>query len=670
MPSSLMMKPIYALLTALLLAPLTGLQAVETLPPLTDGKVPTNLDELWAGFDPRKEPLETEVLKEWEQDGVVCRVVRYQVGVFKGASAKIAAFYAFPQGGQKLPALLSMHGGGQSAGFDSVLRDAKRGYASISINWGGNKLNFGRSTVTYDGPQTDWGNLDATHPPQRNKANHFAGELTPDEFTLDAVESPRNSNWFLVLMAGRRAITLLETQPEVDSTRIGVSGHSMGGKLTTNLAAIDQRVRAAVPSCGGSGDLTEAQADLPGGLKTKVSAMKLACISDNAYIPRITCPTLWLSPTNDFHAHIDNMAWNWRAVSDERVRFSISPHFNHRHTSEHEITQLLWFEEHLKGAFKMPQTPRIELHLKAEDGVPTVSVVPAESQSVKSVAIYYSVDPHALTRFWRDAQAEKVGGQWQAACPVMSLDEPLFVYADVSYDMPASYRAAHVDYNLPEAFNISSRVLSAASSQLKTAGVMATDKPERLIDDGARGWHDWYQINWAHPPLWNAYTRKLKDVKWRGPNGAKLVFEIRSHTDNTLVVTFLCNAWGAMAPGKPAVDYSAIKPLKGSADWQTVTVSLEELSATDPKFTAPLTDWQTVCELSISPNGQTTQDGQKIQVDAKAWQGPREIRNLRWEGGENSRQSAAGATLRPDEFQKSFNHAIKKSLEQEKRDGK
>ena len=156
--------------------------------------------------------------------------------------------------------------------LDSVVTYAKRGYAGISINWGGNKLNFGRTQVTYDGPQTDWGKLDATHPPQRNKANHFAGPLTPDDYTLDTVESPRNSNWFLVLMAARRAITFLEQQPEVDPARIGAYGHSMGGKLTTDLAGIDQRVKAAVPSCGGAGDILESQTDLPGCIKTKLTA--------------------------------------------------------------------------------------------------------------------------------------------------------------------------------------------------------------------------------------------------------------------------------------------------------------------------------------------------------------------------------------------------------------
>ncbi len=517
------------------------------------------------------------------------------------------------------------------------------------------------------------GKLDATHPPQRNKANHFAGSLTPDEYTLDAVESPRNSNWFLVLMAARRAITFLEQQPEVDATRIGAHGHSMGGKLTTNLAGIDNRIKAAVPSCGGSGDLLESEVVVPGGSRTKRTPLELACISDNAYIPLITCPVLWLSPTNDFHAHIDNMAWNWRKVPDDRVRFSISPHFNHRHTEQHAITEYLWFEEHLKGApFKMPPTPQIAMELKTPDGVPRITVTPVDSLPLQQVDIYYSIDPHALTRFWRDAKAVKTGRQWQAACPVMNLDQPIFAFANVVYKTPAAYRSGPQQSGRGESdtFAISSRVLSSGPAQLQAARVKATDKPERFIDDGARGWHDWYQLNWGHPPLWTATTRKLKDPKWRGPDGATLMFEVRCETDNQLVLTFNCNAWGAMIPGKPAVDYTVVKKLNGSQDWQTITVKLSELIASDPHVTAPLADWKTVTEFSLSPSGTIIKDGRKIKADGKAWQGPREIRNLRWEGGEYSHAAPIGATLNSEDFQKNFNDAIKKSLEQEKLNGK
>ena len=56
--------------------------------------------------------------------------------------------------------------------------------------------------------------------------------MTPDDKTLDSVESPRNNNWFLLTLACRRGLTFIEQQPQVDAARIGVYGHSMGGKLS------------------------------------------------------------------------------------------------------------------------------------------------------------------------------------------------------------------------------------------------------------------------------------------------------------------------------------------------------------------------------------------------------------------------------------------------------
>ena len=74
------MKHLFLFLAALWLIPSSVLHAYaeqDSLPPLREGKAPQTFEELWAGYDPRKEPLETEVLKEWEEDGVVLRVLRY-----------------------------------------------------------------------------------------------------------------------------------------------------------------------------------------------------------------------------------------------------------------------------------------------------------------------------------------------------------------------------------------------------------------------------------------------------------------------------------------------------------------------------------------------------------------------------------------------------------------
>lgn len=663
-------RVVFLLASLLLGVPLQA--SPESLPPLINGQPPQTLDALWGNYDPRKEPLEIEVLKEWEQDGVVARIIRYQVGTFKGVVSKIAGFYCFPKGASKLPGLLQLHGGGQSASLDCVIADAKNGYASLSLNWGGNKMSLPKTIAesgVWGGPQTDWGALDATHPPQRSKMNHFAGGISPDEFTLDPFVSPRNSNWFIVLIAARRGLTFLQQQPEVDPVRLGVYGHSMGGKLTTNLAGIDRRVKAAVPSCGGCGEIDLSQTDLPGCLKTTVTPLERACISDNVYIPRITCPTLWLSPTNDFNATIDNMAWNWRNMPDSQLRLSITPHRNHTHDDAHILTKHLWFEQHLKQAFTFPQTPQLTLLTTAKDGVPVLTVTADASRPVKSVDIYYSVDPHPTTRFWRDTKAVKKGNQWTAAAPIMSLEQPLFAYADVTYDTPEAYRqlAQTPGCKNSEVLALSSRLLSASPAQWKAAGMRATDQPERLIDAGDRGWHDWYRSNWDHAPLWVARTAKLKDPKWRGPNGSKLVFEIKTATDNTLVVVIGNNGRGVYGKKTPTSDYVATKELKGSPDWQTVSVSLTDLVGNDPTATAPLADWQTVTDLQISPSYNGGAKG-KVHFNGKAWLEPREIRNLHWEGGQYSGVQAVGAGLSAADHQRQFNDEIKKSLEQEKLD--
>lgn len=48
----------------------------------------------------------------------------------------------------------------------------------------------------------------------------------------------------------QRGLDYLESRSEVDPARLGCIGHSLGGQQTLFLAALDERVRAAVSSCG------------------------------------------------------------------------------------------------------------------------------------------------------------------------------------------------------------------------------------------------------------------------------------------------------------------------------------------------------------------------------------------------------------------------------------
>lgn len=54
--------------------------------------------------------------------------------------------------------------------------------------------------------------------------------------------------------AGMRAVDYLHTLPEVDRAKIGIAGHSRNGKQALIAAAFDERITAAVPSSGNTGE--------------------------------------------------------------------------------------------------------------------------------------------------------------------------------------------------------------------------------------------------------------------------------------------------------------------------------------------------------------------------------------------------------------------------------
>src|SRR4051812_38584642 len=106
-PRRSMTRPLLILIAVL--AAGSSARAVDSLPPLAGGAPPATLDALWAGFDPRREALNVELCKEWLLDGITCRVVRIEVGTFKGVVSRLALLYAFPTGAVGLPGLMQIH---------------------------------------------------------------------------------------------------------------------------------------------------------------------------------------------------------------------------------------------------------------------------------------------------------------------------------------------------------------------------------------------------------------------------------------------------------------------------------------------------------------------------------------------------------------------------------
>ena len=123
----------------------------------------------------------------------------------------------------------------------------------------------------------------------------------------------------------------------------------------------------------------------------------------------------------------------------------------------------------------------------------------------------------------------------------MDLKRPLFAFANVYYQLPKP--AALPRNATSDEVCISSLFHEAKPAALKAAGVKAAGEPERVIDDFKRGFHDWFTINGNHRPLWQHWTRKVTDPKWRGPDGARLALTLRSEKPNVLAFVLKENAW-------------------------------------------------------------------------------------------------------------------------------
>ena len=602
--------------------------------PLYNHETPFNsVDTMWQGYNPRLENLETEILKEWEQDDVILRVIRYRIGEFKGKRAMMAGVYGFPKGAQTVPGLLQVHGGGQYADHRAVFSNAKRGYATLSIAWAGRISAPGYSVAPNevklfwagksDDPKykltTDWGALDAYHAPSRNGKDAFSS-IPVAEWTLDPVLSPRNNSWFLVTLAGRRGLTFLERQPEVDGEKLGVYGHSMGGKLTVMIAGADERVKAAVPSCGGISD------------RYSVNELHSATVSDPPSLRRVSCPIFFLSPANDFHGRINDLEKAVGEIQTKDWRVSCSPHHNHQDTPPYEVATQIWFDQHLKATFKAPKTPQAEIILK-QGMLPQFSVRPDPNRKVRSVEIYFTQqgilqEPggtkddsrNTKHRFWKFIEPQKDSNSvvWLADLPIFSVERPVWAYANVLYDLEDTIVGAGYYYGTYETktLNLSSLLQVISPDKLSNSGTSLPKARDFMIEGFNASWRkDWFAYN---SNKWGVRTNKLYEPRYSAPGPtSRLSLEVSTEMTNKMVLWL--DGYG--------VEFKVL----GSGTWQRFSFPLSALKNGEGKS---LPSWSGVRELRLDdveklelPRGSK---GSAVKIGSP-WVGePPEFRNLRW----------------------------------------
>ncbi len=599
----------------------------DTLTPLAENQPPAmHPHPLWWGWDPSTEPLDTEVLHEWEEEGVILKVVRFRVGVFKGQKAMLAGVYGYPKGGRNLPGLLNIHGGGQYADYRSCLTNAKRGYATLSIAWAG-RISAPNYTV---GPKevklfwegktqdpsykvtTDWGALDAYHAPSKHGKDAFHN-IPTESWTIDPKESARNNSWFVVTMGARRGLTFLEKQHGiVDRSRLGVYGHSMGGKLTVLTASNDTRVKAAAPSCGGVSD------------RYSENKVHLATVSDLANLQRLKCPILFLNPVNDFHANFQDFATIPQEVPSQDIRYSFAPQLNHQDIPQHAVAALKWMDEHLKFDYEMPKTPQTAIELTTINGIPQVTVTPDATQPIKYVDVYYTQQGVAgatqkqrelrTNRHWHHARTVQDYSTWIANLPISDPTKPIWFYANVTYALPAETTGAGYYYNVyqTDEVTISSVPTLLTAEQIQAANLQPTLASSDLIESFNGDWKkEWFGASLQD---WRLSTHKLGLPHYAAPEQASLAIDVKSAAANTLCLTL--------------DKYYAEIPVAASRQWETYTVTASQFKNASGQA---LANFQGVKTLGLKDKG-NVREGDQVTTYGKAWKGAEpQLRDLRWQ---------------------------------------
>jgi len=287
------------------------------------------------GYDPPALALVVDVVKEITEEGVAVRTVYSTSEVADGFAGRVIAYCAFPTGVRLIPSIVHLHGGPQNATRAYVVYRAKLGYAALSVNWGGRPLKGDEVNGRTDcGPLRYRQNSD-------NSGN--VSNLKPDGHF---------NSWYHWAIVGRRGLTFLEQQPEVDPARLGLFDISMGGRLAWLIAGTDDRIRCAA-SVDGAAMMDEPVEGVPNSEytpATRRSPLWRATLDTYADAPTIRRPFLFFSSENDFFGRFDQVdqplarnpgPWHWRVLA---------PHFSHPVSDPEASARPQWMDRWLRDA--------------------------------------------------------------------------------------------------------------------------------------------------------------------------------------------------------------------------------------------------------------------------------------------------------------------------------
>ncbi len=311
-----------------------------------------------------------EALQLPKADGV--RAIFFTGRPYRGQPTRVFAWLGIPEvkPGEKVPAMVLVHGGGGTAFDEWVRLWTSRGYAAIAMDTCGQVPvgNYGHYVHDMQGGPPGWGGW-------------------------DQIESPQHDQWTYHAVADAiLAHSLIRSLPQVDPDRTGVTGISWGGYLTCILAGVDTRFKLAVPvyGCGFYRDTLFGDNVKQLGPQNADKWMKWW--DPSAYLGNAKMPMLWVTGSNDF-------AYTFNALQ-RSYRLPAGPH---------ALCIRLRMPHGHGGAGENPEEIRVFADSILKSGAPLATITGAGHDGPNVWATYDSQVPvvKAELNFTKDT------GRWQ-----------------------------------------------------------------------------------------------------------------------------------------------------------------------------------------------------------------------------------------------------------------
>lgn len=208
------------------------------------------------------------------------RAITFPGMPFRGKPTRVFAWLGVPKvkTGERIPAMVLIHGGGGTAFDEWVRLWVDRGYAAIAMDTCGQLPvgNYGDWIRDEQGGPPGWGGFDQTERPREDQWTYHA--------VADAI----------------LAHSLLRSLPEVDPERTGVTGISWGGYLTCLVASVDRRFKLAMPVYGCGFYRETVFQETLNKLKPEQADAWMGSWDPSVYLERAEVPFLWVTGSNDF----------------------------------------------------------------------------------------------------------------------------------------------------------------------------------------------------------------------------------------------------------------------------------------------------------------------------------------------------------------------------------